>query len=130
MIVNTAYAQEVYAPIQTGDVAIVETVTPEAPVKSIQEMITETFGPDSIMHSVADCESRFRQFNEDGSILRGYYNPKDVGVFQVNEYWHLETSKRLGMDIYTVEGNIAYAKHLYDLNGTRDWNASRSCWGA
>lgn len=81
-----------------------------------------------IMIEIARCESNFRQFNEDGSVLRGRVNPKDVGIFQINEYYHLENSKHLGFNIYTTEGNIGYALHLYRKNGTRDWKWSQSCW--
>ena len=82
-----------------------------------------------ILLKIAECESGGRQFNPDGTVLRGRYNPKDVGRFQINEKFHLAESKKLGMDIYTWEGNTKYALYLYAKNGTRDWNASSSCWG-
>ena len=82
------------------------------------------------MQQIALCESGKRQFNDDGSVLRGGYNPQDVGIFQINEHYHLQRSKDLGLDIYTLEGNIGYALLLYQENGTRDWNWSKSCWGS
>lgn len=68
------------------------------------------------------------QFNRDGSVHRGVQNPKDVGKYQINEYYHLEASRGLGVDIYTLEGNTKYALYLYSKNGSRDWNWSRGCW--
>lgn len=81
-----------------------------------------------IMEKIAFCESTNRQFNKDGSVVRGKHNPKDVGRFQINEKFHLAASKKLGMNIYTWEGNTAYALYLYKKNGTRDWNWSKPCW--
>jgi len=78
---------------------------------------------------IAYCESTHRQFDEDGSVLRGKANPQDVGVFQINEYYHLADSKKLGYDIHTQEGNIAYAMQLYKKQGSRPWNWSKPCWG-
>lgn len=80
------------------------------------------------MREIARCESSMRQFNKDGTVLRGHVNPKDVGMFQINEYYHLKDSQRLGYNIYTLEGNIGYAKHLVETQGYRPWSASQACW--
>lgn len=53
---------------------------------------------------------------------------KDIGRWQINDYYHKETAKSLGFDIYTEEGNALYALVLYNSNGTRDWEASKPCW--
>lgn len=87
------------------------------------------FSDAPIMVRIAHCESRFRQYNRDGTVFRGKITPKDTGVFQINEYWHLAKATRMGMDIHTLDGNIAYARHLYESNGTTDWKWSRKCWG-
>jgi len=101
---------------------------PVAPV-SLKTPITEVSPLNvDIMVKIAFCESGGRQFNSDGTVIRGRENPKDVGKFQINEYYHLADSKRLGMDIYTLEGNTAYATHLYETQGTKPWSASLGCW--
>lgn len=82
-----------------------------------------------ILKKIAWCESQNRQFDEDGNVHRGIINPKDTGKYQVNEYYHLENSKKLGIDIYTLEGNTEYALYLYRRNGIRDWDWSKGCWG-
>lgn len=81
-----------------------------------------------LMVEIAYCESRFRQFEKDGSVLRGIQNNKDVGLFQINEYYHLERSKKLGYDIHSVEGNMAYARFLFNEQGPTPWNSSSPCW--
>lgn len=47
---------------------------------------------------------------------------------QINELYHLETAEKLGLDIYTIEGNVAYAKHLYEEQGAKPWMSSSPCW--
>lgn len=78
--------------------------------------------------AIATCESSLSQFDQDGNVLRGVVNSKDTGVFQINEYYHLEDSKKLGFDIYTLEGNIAYAMYLLKVDGSRHWEYSKDCW--
>lgn len=62
--------------------------------------------------------------------MRGEVNSKDVGVMQINEYFHLEDSKKLGFDIHTLKGNMAYARHLYEEKGLQPWISSKPCWGS
>ncbi len=78
--------------------------------------------------SIAFCESTHRQFQEDGRVVRGKENSQDVGIFQINEKYHLEDSKKLGYDIYTTEGNIDYAMHLLESQGKKPWVWSKPCW--
>jgi hypothetical protein len=77
---------------------------------------------------IAKCESGLRQFDSNGRVLRGVVNHKDVGIFQVNEFYHLEESRRLGFDIYSVGGNIQYATWLLKSQGTEPWSWSKKCW--
>ena len=99
------------------------------PSKEVEARVRREFRDAPVMVRIAWCESRFRQHDSDGSVLRGKVNPRDRGVFQINEPWHLETANRLGFDIYSLDGNIGYARHLYERRGTADWKWSRPCWG-
>jgi len=94
-----------------------------------EEYIKNYFADIPIMIQVARCESTFRQLGKDGEVHRGRVNNKDVGVMQINEYYHLDTSKKKDYNIYTIEGNTAYARDLYEREGTRPWNSSKPCWG-
>jgi hypothetical protein len=95
---------------------------------TVEKTVNEYFKDTPILSKVAFCESRYRQFNAEGQVLRGVVNPKDVGVFQINEDYHLADSLKLGIDIYTLEGNLAYAKHLYETKGVSPWVHSSKCW--
>jgi len=81
-----------------------------------------------VLVDIARCESQFRQYNKDGSVLRGRAVQEDIGVMQINEYYHGSTARKMGIDIKTVEGNVAFAKYLYTKYGSSPWSASQPCW--
>lgn len=99
------------------------------PDTDVVATLTAILGEGHPLIAVARCESGYRQFNADGTLLRGKQNPQDVGVLQVNEKYHLAESIRLGYDIHTLEGNIRYGEYLYNHQGLTPWNWSRPCWG-
>ncbi|MEX0673119.1 MAG: hypothetical protein WDZ82_00240 [Candidatus Paceibacterota bacterium] len=92
------------------------------------EIVRAYFADSPEMYDVAWCESRVRQYKENGSVLRGYVDSNDVGVMQINERYHLERAEELGYNIYSLEGNLAYAKLLYEDQGLQPWSASKPCW--
>ena len=75
---------------------------------------------------VSICESGGRQFDKKGNLITSY--TKDHGFMQINEKAHAQTAKKLGFDIYSERGNMAYGYYLYKLNGLKDWSASKHCW--
>lgn len=132
LIASISDAQVIEAPTNTERI-VDETyseISEQVKVKTTEEIIAEHFIDTPILKRIASCESENRQFNADGSVLRGRVNPQDVGVMQVNEKYHLRASENLGFDIYTLEGNIDYAKHLYANQGVKPWVHSSSCWDA
>jgi len=108
------------------DESIKNEVQPEP--LTVEQTVDEYFKNTPILSKVAFCESRYRQFDANGNILRGVVNSKDVGVMQINEDYHLNDSLKLGLDIHTLEGNLAYAKHLYESKGVSPWVHSSKCW--
>ncbi len=95
----------------------------------IKKITREFFKDKPLLAEIARCESHYRQYVSDGVLLRGKVNPADVGVMQINEKYHLQRSKELGFDIYTLKGNLEYGEYLYDEQGAQPWSASRPCWG-
>lgn len=80
------------------------------------------------LEEIARCESRNRQFDESGKVLRGS-NTHDVGKYQINiKYWGTE-AKKLGFDLFTEEGNEAMALEIYRRHKTDPWIWSKPCWG-
>lgn len=97
--------------------------------KSVEKYLREQYADTPILVEIARCESTFTQFDSNGNVIRGKINKNDVGVMQINEKYHLDTAKTLGIDLHTIEGNVKYAKHLYDEQGAAPWSASKPCWG-
>lgn len=96
--------------------------------EDVEEFVREYFKDTPILADVARCESTFRHLGKDGYVIRGIVDKRDVGVMQINEGYHLETANKLGHNIYTLEGNMDYAKLLYQKFGLSPWKASSKCW--
>ncbi len=94
----------------------------------LEKYLKENFADTPILVEIARCESEMRHFNKNGTVVRGRVDSRDVGVMQINEGYHLEDAMKLGFDIHTVEGNVAYAKYLYKKFGSKPWSASSPCW--
>ena len=101
-----------------------ETITPlkkETP-SEIEIMVRDIFIDEPVMISIAECESRFRQFTDAGNVLRA--SGRYVGIFQIDEILHTSLAESLGFDILTAQGNIDYAQYLYTQQGSTPW---RTC---
>jgi len=105
-----------------------ETRTASKNGMSAEEYVKNYFSDVPIMIEIAKCESRFRQFDKNGDVLRGEKNRLDRGVMQINEFYHSESSDKLGFDIMTIEGNTAYARYLFEKFGVKPWSSSSKCW--
>ncbi len=126
-------------PVEAPIEATIPAPAPQVIVEKSKEEISATvdteafvrnyFKDTPILAEVARCESGFRQFDKQGNVLRGIKNNKDVGVMQVNEYYHLQTAIKMGYDLHKLEDNLAFAKnYLYAREGARPWLASSPCW--
>jgi hypothetical protein len=99
------------------------------PSRTETEAAVRSFFKDTpVMIEIARCESNFRQFTDAGNVLRGGSAGGMVGVFQFFESIHSVPAKTLGFDLKTLDGNLGYAKHLFETQGTTPWNSAKSCW--
>ena len=96
--------------------------------EAVEKYLREQYADTPILVKFARCESTFSQFDKNGEVIRGRVNRADVGVMQINEKYHAEKAEELGFDIHTIEGNVSYAKYLYEKQGSAPWNASSKCW--
>jgi hypothetical protein len=96
--------------------------------KAVQQKAIAYFKDEPILVAIAGCESSYRQVDENGYIVRGKVNKGDIGVMQINEYYHADKAKELGDNLKTLNGNMAYAKYLYEREGTKPWASSEACW--
>jgi len=98
-------------------------------LKDTEAIVREYFKDIPIMVEVARCESTFRHQLADGSILRGLVDPADTGVMQINRRYHEASAIAMSLDLDDIYDNMAYARNLYERQGTQPWNASMPCWG-
>jgi len=94
----------------------------------VEDVVKDYFKDIPVLAKVAQCESEFRQVDGNGNVLRGTKNSFDVGVMQINEQYHLDRAEKMGVDIYSLGGNLEYARALYNESGTAPWSSSKPCW--
>jgi len=96
--------------------------------QTVEQYVRSYFADEPILAEIASCESQFRQYGKDGQVVRNP-NSSAVGVFQIMSSIHSSfADEKLGLDISTLQGNVAYARYLYDKEGTKPWNSSKACW--
>ncbi|TSC69339.1 MAG: hypothetical protein G01um101456_244 [Parcubacteria group bacterium Gr01-1014_56] len=130
MHLTTSFALALSAAFGVNQVqAPVQLSAPMPTVQTIEEYVRDYFIDEPLLADIAKCESRMRQFDKSGSVLRGEVVEEDLGLMQVNETYHGKTADKLGLDLYTTQGNLAYARYLYEKQGSTPWNSSKACWG-
>jgi hypothetical protein len=95
---------------------------------SVEAYVRDYFKNTPILAEISKCESTFRQFDSKGRVVRGRVNSDDVGIMQINEFYHGEKAVELGYDLYTLDGNLGYATWLYSKYGDSPWIHSKPCW--
>lgn len=118
----------------SGSAAVPEKVSlsPMPAAQTVEEYVREYFNDAPVMIEIAECESQFRQFGKDGNVLKNSAGSSAIGIFQIMASIHEPTAKKLGLDLNTIQGNAAYARYLFDKQGTKPWEAdssSKNCWG-
>jgi hypothetical protein len=85
---------------------------------------------EDLARKIIKCEStiyKHKAINENLDELGNVWSI-DVGYWQINDYWHEETAKKLGFDIYDEWDNLEYGFYLFKNYGTKPWKASEKCW--
>lgn len=119
--INALYIQANEQKAETGTVA----------TDTAREIIEASFATDSpeVMSDIAKCETDYVQYDKSNHVIRGVINPGDFGIFQINiEYWKKDI-KDMGINPYTLSGNIELAKHIKEVQGLSAWEPSMKCWG-
>jgi hypothetical protein len=94
---------------------------------NVEALVRAYFADAPVMIAIAKCESRFRQFTDAGNVLNGGSGGM-IGVFQISAGVHRPFALTKGYDIDTVQGNLGYARYLYEKEGTNPWIDSFPCW--
>ncbi len=96
--------------------------------RNVEKFINDYFADIPVLAQIAKCESRYRQFNSKGEVLRGEKNRYDRGVMQINVLYHAQTAEELGLNLQNIDDNVAYARYLYEREGAKPWMSSSKCW--
>jgi hypothetical protein len=84
---------------------------------------------------IGDCESPGepggKQFNADGSVVRGTVDRDDVGALQTNTRLHADLIKEIGIDpTKSKEDNYRFGRVLVEkFHGYGPWFKTQNCWG-
>lgn len=95
---------------------------------SVEAYVRDYFKDIPLLAEISKCESTFKQFDSNGRVIRGRVNSDDIGIMQINRYYHEEDAVKLGLDIYSIDGNLKYARWLYNKYGSDPWVHSSKCW--
>ncbi len=98
-------------------------------VMNTEAIVRSYFKDIPVMVQIARCESTFQHTLADGSVLKGRVDSADTGVMQINKRYHGAAAAAMGLNLDDIYHNMAYARHLYETQGTRPWSASAPCWG-
>ena len=96
--------------------------------KTVEADVRDYFKDIPILAEIAGCESQFRQIGANGEIIQGKVNKGDIGVMQINKYYHSDEAAKLGLNLNTLAGNMTFGKWLYEKEGTAPWQSSAGCW--
>lgn len=122
---ETAYGRIAMTEGETARAAQYES---EKQVGNTEQIVRTYFQDIPVMIEIARCESTFRHELADGSVLQGRVDPADTGVMQINKRFHQGTASAMNLDLEDIYHNMAYARYLYQTQGTQPWSASASCW--
>lgn len=106
----------------------------------LQEYIVQFFTINNAeeLIPIIGCESEFKHFNDDGTVLKNRQGSSATGIAQILASAHPDPQiiKRYNrrhhanlkvedFDITTLMGNLSYALVLYEVRGTRDWECAK-----
>lgn len=106
----------------------------------LEQFITDFFTEyDAVeMVPIIACESEFKHFEDDGSVLKNRQGSSATGIAQILASVHPDPHviakynrrnhtnfKVEDFDITTLTGNVWYALVLYETRGTRDWECAK-----
>src|SRR3569832_2633295 len=85
--------------------------------QTVEEYVRDYFADVPVLAEIASCESHFTPFDKNGKVVKNA-NSSAVGVFQIMSSIHATfADEKLGLDIYSLQGNAAYARNIFDRQG-------------
>ena len=104
--------------------------TPKTFESEINRLAIKYNKPVNVAKEVIRCEGLLyktsgnnKNYDKDGNVWS-----TDIGWWQLNDYYHKESAKRLGLDINNEWDNLEYGFILWTKEGLKPWKASEPCW--
>jgi hypothetical protein len=122
---------------EISETFVVDENAPEVDPEFVEAKVREYFADIPVMIKIAKCESGFKQYQEDGSLTVSKAVSKKTrkrvssasGAFQILYIGHFESwSSSDDTNITTLEGNLRFARMMYEESGTSPWAESKKCW--
>lgn len=115
---------------EISETFVVDPSAPQVDPDFVEAKVRKYFADIPVMIKIAECESTFRQFNSDGSLVvsesvdpdTGKRDSSASGVFQILYKSHFKDwAESDTTNITTLEGNLRYARQMYKESGTAPW---------
>ena len=85
---------------------------------------------ETLARKIISCEGKLyeklgnnKNYNKQGVVWS-----TDWAWWQINDYYHLEPAKKMGLDIKDKWQNLEYGFWLLKTQGSSPWVASKFCW--
>lgn len=112
-------------PICTDDCPLIEVAS-----STVEKEVRAFYADTPVLVDIARCESSFKHFDEAGNVLMNKHGSSATGVMQIMASVHEKEAAKHGWSIRDLNGNLQYARYLYEREGTKPWNESITCWSA
>jgi len=103
-------------------------------VKTVDSEITRlasVYGQNgALARTIIKCESEMYGGAVNHNKIGGVIWSTDIGVWQINDYFHKDNALKMGLDIYDEWDNLEYGFILLKSEGTKPWYASKGCWSS
>lgn len=114
---------------EISETFVVDKTAPEVDPAYVESKVREYFSDIPVMIKIAKCESGFQHYQPDGSLTvsksvnkHGKRDSSASGTFQILYKGHFKQwSSSEKTNITTLEGNLRFARKLYEESGTAPW---------
>ncbi len=94
-------------------------------INHVVDILSAKYGQNPlIIKRIIQCESGY---NVD-AVNRKAVVGRDIGLLQINTYYHIDNAKKIGYDIYNPNDNLVYGFILMKRYGLSPWTWSKNCW--
>ena len=124
MLITALFSQEKYHATEVKSVVeeqvtVIEEIVQPEPFLSYSE---------DLEARIIYCESENKADAVNYNKINGEVWSIDYGYWQLNDYYHEEAAKEMGLDIKVPADNLEYGRWLLKKEGVKPWEASRYCW--